>query len=176
MRCARSGVRAGDRVVIYMPLVPEIIVAMFACARIGAVHSVVFGGFSALSLRERIEDAGARVLLTADGGYRAGNIVELKAAADEALAQGCASIEKVIVLRRTGADVPMQSGRDIWWHEAVVGQSPRVRPGVGGRGASAVPAVHLRLDRPAQGHPAFQRRLPARREAHDALGARCARG
>ncbi len=72
------GVRSGDRVVIYMPLVPEIIIAMFACAPIGAVHSVVFGGFSALSLRERIEDAGARVLLTADGGHRGGNIVELK--------------------------------------------------------------------------------------------------
>ena len=122
------GVRSGDRVVIYMPLVPEIIVAMFACARIGAVHSVVFGGFSGLSLRERIEDAGARVLLTADGGYRAGNIVELKVAADEALAQGCATIEKVVVLKRTGADVPMKSGRDIWWHEAIVGQSPVCAP------------------------------------------------
>jgi acetyl-CoA synthetase len=122
------GVRSGDRVVIYMPLVPEIIVAMFACARIGAVHSVVFGGFSGLSLRERIEDAGARVLLTADGGHRAGNIVELKTAADEALAQGCATIEKVVVLKRTGADVPMKSGRDIWWHEAVVGQSPVCAP------------------------------------------------
>ncbi len=122
------GVRSGDRVVIYMPLVPEIIIAMFACARIGAVHSVVFGGFSALSLRERIEDAGARVLLTADGGHRGGNIVELKAAADEALSQGCATIEKVLVLRRTGADVPMVSGRDVWWHEALEGRSPVCPP------------------------------------------------
>jgi acetyl-CoA synthetase len=122
------GVRSGDRVVIYMPLVPEIIIAMFACARIGAVHSVVFGGFSALSLRERIEDAGARVLLTADGGHRGGNIIELKAAADEALAQGCPTIEKVVVLRRTGASVPMRKDRDIWWHEAVVGQSPVCAP------------------------------------------------
>ncbi len=122
------GVRSGDRVVIYMPLVPEIIIAMFACARIGAVHSVVFGGFSALSLRERIEDAGARVLLTADGGHRAGGIIELKAAADEALAQGCPTIEKVVVLRRTGTSVPMQQGRDIWWHEAIEGQSPVCEP------------------------------------------------
>jgi acetyl-CoA synthetase len=122
------GVGCGDRVVIYMPLVPEIIIAMFACARIGAVHSVVFGGFSALSLRERIEDAGARVLLTADGGHRAGNIIELKAAADEALAQGCPTIEKVVVLRRTGASVPMLKGRDIWWHEAIGGQSPVCEP------------------------------------------------
>jgi acetyl-CoA synthetase len=122
------GVRSGDRVVIYMPLVPEIIIAMFACARIGAVHSVVFGGFSALSLRERIEDAGARVLLTADGGHRAGNIIELKAAADEALAQGCPTIEKVVVLKRTGASVPMKKDRDIWWHEAIEGRSPVCEP------------------------------------------------
>ncbi len=122
------GVRSGDRVVIYMPLVPEIIIAMFACARIGAVHSVVFGGFSALSLRERIEDAGARVLLTADGGHRGGGIVELKAAADEALAQGCPTIEKVVVLKRTGAPVPMVANRDIWWHDLIEGQSPVCEP------------------------------------------------
>jgi acetyl-CoA synthetase len=122
------GVHRGDRVVIYMPLVPEIIIAMLACARIGAVHSVVFGGFSALSLRERIEDAGARLLLTADGGHRAGNIIELKATADEALAQGCPSIEKVVVLRRTRAAVPMVADRDIWWHEAIEGQAPVCDP------------------------------------------------
>jgi acetyl-CoA synthetase len=122
------GIRSGDRVVIYMPLVPEIIIAMFACARIGAVHSVVFGGFSALSLRERIEDAGARVLLTADGGHRAGNVVELKAAADEALAQGCPTIEKVVVLKRTGTPVKMVANRDIWWHDAIEGQSPVCQP------------------------------------------------
>ena len=122
------GIRCGDRIVIYMPLVPEIIIAMLACARIGAVHSVVFGGFSALSLRERIEDAGARVLLTADGSNRGGNIIELKATADEALSQGCPSIEKVIVLRRTGLTVPMVKNRDIWWHEAIEGQSPVCTP------------------------------------------------
>ena len=131
-RCANAlrgmGVRRGDRVVIYMPLVPEIIVAMHACARIGAVHSVVFGGFSALSLRERIRDAGARVLLTADGGWRGGHIVELKSAADEALGEGCDSIEKVVVLKRTGQPVPMQAGRDLWWHEAIEGQSPVCEP------------------------------------------------
>jgi acetyl-CoA synthetase len=122
------GVRCGDRIVIYMPLVPEIVIAMFACARIGAVHSVVFGGFSALSLRERIEDAGARVLLTADGGNRAGNIIELKAAADEALSQGCRTIEKVVVLKRTGQAVPMVANRDVWWHDAIEGQSPVCEP------------------------------------------------
>jgi acetyl-CoA synthetase len=92
------GVAKGDRVVIYMPLVPEAIIAMHACARIGAVHSVVFGGFSALSLRDRIEDAQARFVITADGGWRGGKVVELKAATDKALAEGGASIEKVIVL------------------------------------------------------------------------------
>ena len=113
------GIRRGDRVVIYMPLVPEAVVAMQACARIGAIHSVVFGGFSAISLKDRIEDAGARCVVTADGGRRGGNIVELKAATDKALAEGCTSVETVIVLRRTGEPVPMKSGRDLWWHEAV---------------------------------------------------------
>jgi acetyl-CoA synthetase len=113
----------GDRVVIYLPLVPEAVIAMLACARIGAIHSVVFGGFSALSLKDRIEDAGAKLLITADGGYRGGHTVELKAAADKALAGGCPSIERVIVLRRTGQAVPMIEGRDRWWHDAVEGQS-----------------------------------------------------
>src|SRR4029453_7019454 len=90
------GVKLGDRVVIYMPLVPEIVIAMHACARIGAIHSGVFGGFSAPSLKDRMEDAGARVLITADGGRRGGHTVELKAAADKALAAGCRSIEQVI--------------------------------------------------------------------------------
>ncbi len=111
------GIGSGDRVVIYMPMVPEAVIAMQACARIGAVHSVVFGGFSALSLKDRIEDAGARLLITADGGRRGGQIVELKAACDKALAEGCASIENVVVLRRTAHAVPMKPGRDHWWHD-----------------------------------------------------------
>jgi len=106
------GVKQGDRVVIYMPLTVEAIVAMHACARIGAIHSVVFGGFSALSLKDRIEDAQATVLITADGGWRAGKIIELKEAADKALSQGCRSIRNVIVLKRTGQDVPMKEARD----------------------------------------------------------------
>lgn len=122
------GIHKGDRVVIYMPLVPEIVIAMHACARIGAVHSVVFGGFSALSLRDRIEDAGARLLITADGGHRGGHIIPLKATSDKALAGSCPSIEKVVVYRRTGEDVPMQEGRDLWWHDLVAGQSPMCEP------------------------------------------------
>jgi acetyl-CoA synthetase len=122
------GIRRGDRVVIYMPLVPEAVVAMQACARIGAIHSVVFGGFSALSLKDRIEDAGARCVITADGGRRGGNLVELKAATDKALAEGCASVETVFVLRRTGESVTMQPGRDVWWDDAVVDQPAACEP------------------------------------------------
>jgi acetyl-CoA synthetase len=115
-------------VVIYMPLTVEAIVAMHACARIGAIHSVVFGGFSALSLKDRIEDAQATVLITADGGWRAGKIIELKEAADKALSQGCRSIRNVVVLKRTGQDVAMKDGRDLWWHELIEGQSPVCEP------------------------------------------------
>ncbi len=123
-----EGIRAGDRVVIYLPMVPEAVIAMQACARIGAIHSVVFGGFSAVSLKDRIEDAGARLLITADGGRRGGQIIELKAAADRALAEGCRSIERVIVLRRTGHEVSMTVGRDRWWHDVVDGQAPSCEP------------------------------------------------
>jgi acetyl-CoA synthetase len=122
------GIRSGDRVVIYLPLVPEALVAMLACARIGAIHSVVFGGFSALSLRDRMEDAGARLLITADGGFRGGQVVELKAAADKAVAGGAPSVERVVVLKHTGRDVPMQEGRDLWWHDVVDGQSESCEP------------------------------------------------
>src|SRR5215467_702980 len=96
-----QGIARGDRVIIYMPMVPEVVVAMHACNRIGAIHSVVFGGFSAIALKERIEDTGAKVVITADGGWRAGNVIELKAAADKALASGCPSVKRVIVCRRT---------------------------------------------------------------------------
>jgi acetyl-CoA synthetase len=123
-----QGVKSGDRVVIYMPLTPEAVVAMHACARIGAIHSVVFGGFSALSLRDRIEDAGAVMLITADGGFRAGKVVELKEAADKALSQGCSTIRSVIVLKRTAHEVPMKYGRDHWWHDVIEGQSPVCEP------------------------------------------------
>ena len=111
------GIGRGDRVVIYMPMVPEAVVAMQACARIGAVHSVVFGGFSFNSIRDRIEDAGARVVITADGGRRGGGIVELKAAVDKALEGACPTIEKVIVLNRCDTPVMMRPGRDIWWRD-----------------------------------------------------------
>src|SRR3569832_2054482 len=106
------GVTRGDRVVIYMPMIPEAVIAMQACARIGAIHSVVFGGFSAESLKDRIEDAGAKLLITADGGHRGGRIVELNHAADKALSHGCATIEQVIVYRRTDHKKTKQTNHD----------------------------------------------------------------
>jgi acetyl-CoA synthetase len=116
------GVQTGDRVGIYLPMIPEAAIAMLACARIGAVHSVVFGGFSAEALRERMNDAEAKVVITADGSWRRGGVVPLKTNTDEAVA-GAPSVQHVVVVRRTGQDVPMQQGRDIWWHDIVAEQS-----------------------------------------------------
>jgi acetyl-CoA synthetase len=116
------GVEKGDRVAIYMGMVPETVAAMLACARIGAPHSVVFGGFSAQSLVDRINDAEAKVLVTADGAWRRGAVVGLKAIADEALAE-TPSVERVLVLRRTENDVQMRDGRDVWWHDVVPNQA-----------------------------------------------------
>ena len=116
------GVGKGDRVNIYLPMIPEAAVAMLACARIGAPHSVVFGGFSAQSLTDRINDAEAKVLITADGGYRRGEVFPLKPAADEAIAD-CPTIEHVVVVRRGGNDVDMVAGRDHWYHELMDGAS-----------------------------------------------------
>jgi acetyl-CoA synthetase len=115
------GVRRGDRVAIYLGMIPELPVAMLACARIGAAHSVVFGGFSAESLKDRINDAEAKVLVTADGGYRRGQVVPLKANADEAVAE-CPSIEHVVTVRRTGGEHPFVEERDLWYHDLVADQ------------------------------------------------------
>jgi acetyl-CoA synthetase len=126
-RCANAlkslGVEKGDRVAIYMGMVPELPVAMLACARLGAAHSVVFGGFSPDSLRDRINDAEATVLITCDGAWRNGSVVPLKEMADTALAEA-PSVEKVVVLKRVDADVEMADGRDIWWDDLVPGQEP----------------------------------------------------
>ena len=122
------GVRKGDRVTIYLPMIPELPIAMLACARIGAPHNVVFGGFSAESLRDRINDSQAMVLITADGGHRRGSIVQLKQIADESL-NGAPSVEKVVVVRRTGhADDCMVAGQDIWWHDLVADQPMTCEP------------------------------------------------
>jgi acetyl-CoA synthetase len=121
------GVQKGDRVAIYLGMIPELPVAMLACARIGAAHSVVFGGFSAESLKDRIIDAGAKILITSGGGYRRGQVVPLKANADEAVAE-CPSIEHVVTVRRTGGDHPFQPGRDRWYHELVEQQPAECEP------------------------------------------------
>ncbi|MEN9965332.1 MAG: hypothetical protein RJA60_329 [Actinomycetota bacterium] len=116
------GIKAGDRVAIYMPMIPEAVVAMQAVARIGAVHSVIFGGFSAESLSSRIEDAAAKLVITSDGGYRKGRASALKPAVDEALSGGrCASVENVLVVKRTNQDVGWVEGRDVDWAEAMAG-------------------------------------------------------
>ena len=121
------GIEKGDRVAIYMGMVPELPAALLACARIGAPHSVVFGGFTAASLRDRINDAEAKVLITADGAWRRGSVVALKDIADEAVAE-TPSIEHVLVLRRTENDVTMQPDRDLWWHDTVPQQSAECAP------------------------------------------------
>ncbi|MEV4113501.1 acetate--CoA ligase [Nonomuraea sp. NPDC049695] len=115
------GVAKGDRVAIYMPMIPELPVAMLACARIGAIHSVVFGGFSASALKSRIDDADAKLVITADGGYRRGNPSALKPTVDEAVAE-CPQVENVLVVRRTGQDVAF-GDKDVWWHDLVERQS-----------------------------------------------------
>ena len=116
------GVQAGDRIAIYMPMIPETVIAMLACARLGAPHTVVFGGFSSTALSDRIIDCDAHVVITADGGYRRGEPSALKPAVDEAL-QKCPDVTSVLVVRRTGQDVEWTDGRDVWWHELVDKQS-----------------------------------------------------
>ena len=123
------GVTKGDRVAVYMGMVPELAVAMLACARIGAAHSVIFGGFSSDAIYDRVEDAGARVLITCDGAWRRGSVVDLKVAADRAMDR-TDLIERCVVLHRTENDVSMREGRDIWWHDLVEGQSTECEPEV----------------------------------------------
>lgn len=119
----RMGVQAGDRVVVYMPMVPELAIALLACARIGALHNVIFGGYSASAIKDRVEDAKAKVILTADGGYRRGRVLPLKEKVDEAMKGGCATVEKVIVYKRTGSEVAWFEGRDHWWSDIVADES-----------------------------------------------------
>ena len=121
------GVKRGDRVAIYMPMIPELAIAMLACARIGAVHSVVFGGFSAEALRDRVNDAGAKVLVTADGGYRRGSIIPLKHDADYGI-QDCGSIEHVVIFERGDFPLRIKDGRDHWWHRQMQDASAHCEP------------------------------------------------
>ena len=113
------GLRAGDRAAIYLPMIPEAVVAMLACARLGVLHSVVFAGYSAAALKARIDDAEAKVVITADGQYRRGDAVPLKSFVDDAVSAGESTVEHVLVVRRTGIDTPWTDGRDLWWHDVV---------------------------------------------------------
>ena len=167
------GIRKGDRVLVYMPMSIEGVVAMQACARIGATHSVVFGGFSAKSLQERIIDAGAVAVITADEQARGGKHLPLKTIVDEALAMGgCEGIRHVVVYRRSGGNVPFSAPRDLWLHELVAKAGRHLRARVGRRRASAVHPVHVGVHRQAQGCTAQLRRLPAVGDADDALDVR----
>jgi acetyl-CoA synthetase len=130
------GYKAGDRAILYMPMIPELPIAMLACTRLGIIHSVVFGGFSAAALKARINDLGAVLVVTADGGYRRGKEVKLKAAVDEALPE-CPSVRDVIVYQRTGSDTEMHPGRDHWWHE------------LDATATEDCPAVHLDSEHPS---------------------------
>ena len=117
-----NGIQKGDRVIIYMPMIPEAAVAMLACARIGAVHSVVFAGFSSTALADRADDCEAKMILTSDGNFRGGKTIDVKSVVDDAL-EKCQCVEKVIVVQRTNVEVAMKEGRDIWWHDAIDGMS-----------------------------------------------------
>jgi acetyl-CoA synthetase len=112
----KNGIKKGDRVTMYLPMIPELAIAMLACARIGAIHSVVFGGFSAESLMNRIKDCGASLLITADGGFRGGKIIPIKQSADKAL-ENCPEVKKCIIVRRTNTEITFKNKRDSWWHE-----------------------------------------------------------
>ncbi|HKB88987.1 MAG TPA: AMP-binding protein, partial [Opitutaceae bacterium] len=117
------GCKKGDRAAIYMPMVPEAAIAMLACARLGVIHTVIFGGFSSEAIKDRVNDCQAKVVITADGGWRRGKNVELKTNVDRALAS-TPSVERVIVLKRTGSSVTMTEGRDLWYHELMAAASP----------------------------------------------------
>ncbi len=163
------GVEKGDRVALYMPMVPELAIAMLACTRIGAPHIVVFGGFSAESLRDRINDAGAKVVVTADGGYRRGAPFALKAAVDEALRRARRRVERSWWCSAPASRSTMQPGRDHWWHALMATRERGLPAREARRRAPAVHPLHQRHHREAEGHPAHDGRLPHPRH-HDSAG------
>ncbi|WP_226353730.1 acetate--CoA ligase [Pseudonocardia sp. ICBG601] len=164
------GVGKGDRVAIQLPMIPEAVFSMLACARLGALHSVVFGGFSPGALKARIEDAEAKVLITSDGQYRRGKPAPMKENTDEAVAG--TSIEKVLVVKRTETDVPWTDGRDVWWHDVVDGASDQHTPESFDSEHPLFILYTSGTHREAEGHPAHLRRLPHAVRVHPQRGVR----
>ena len=170
------GVKNGDRVAIYMGMVPELAIAMLACARIGAVHSVIFGGFAAQAIVDRVNDSECVAVLTQDVSYRRGKEVRLKDIVDEAMDR-CPTVRNVVVYRRTGTpSVTMKAGRDLWWHELMNAGGQRVSGGVDGRRRPAVHSLHLGNDGQAEGTGAYDRRLLGAELSDEQVRLRSARG
>ena len=163
------GVAKGDVVAIYLPMIPEVAVAMLACARIGAIHNVVFGGFSAESVRERIEFSEAKVLITVDGARRKGKTAAIKENVDEVIGD---LVDTIVVVKRADNDAPMKDGRDHFYGDAAGGRGRRVPGRADGLRGPALHPLHERLDGQAQGHPAHHRRLSDRRRLHAQGGVR----
>ena len=173
-QCANAmkshGVGKGDRVMIYMPMVPEAAIAMLACARIGAIHSVVFAGFSSSSLADRTNDCKAKMILTSDGNFRGAKKIDVKPVVDEAL-EKCSTVETVIVLKRTGQDVKMTDGRDIWWHNVVDNQSTDQLPSASERLLNLIDTVdRMEAEFVQQQQAQAQAEAEAPAEAEDSTG------
>ena len=166
-----EGIKKGDRVGIYLPMIPELPVAMLACAKLGAIHVVVFSGFSAVAIRDRLEDCQPKILVTCDGSYRRGKPIATKPQADEAIA-GLKCIEKVVVVKRNGQETPMTAGRDVWWNEFIAGQSGSCETLPMDSCRSALHPLHCRSCRKAARHSAHPRRNERRPGVHYVLGLR----
>ena len=168
------GIQKGDRVAVYMGMTPELAIALLACARIGAVHSVIFGGFAANAIADRVNDSGCVAIITQDTSYRRGNEIKLKRTVDEAM-PACPTVKHVVVYRRTGSPVNMVAGRDHWWHDLVAAGRARLPRRAHGLGGSALHPLHLRLHRQAQGPAAHHRRLRGANLPHHQVRLRPAR-
>ena len=165
------GIKKGDRVGIYLPMIPELPIAMLACAKIGAIHVVVFSGFSAGAVRDRLEDSEPRLLVTCDGSYRRGKPIATKPQADEAI-DGLACIEKVVVVKRNGQETAMKEGRDVWWDDFVSGQSGKCEALHMDSADPSIHPLHRRSGRKAEGHCAHPCRHFRRTSLYHLLGLR----